>query len=238
LSLSDTVNKHLKTPSPQLCAVTLLGNLVATPDIRYRANPAMAVTEIILATSSKWLDKTTNKYKEWTSYHPIKAEGELVEQALLHARKGDIILLHGYLGNVKPKAINKNDNHLNVVHANFVQKFNKGYTPAINQVNCSALLTSQPKLMLTEQNKSITQANIIINQHVYNTEKQIWQTIPVERAIHSWGEKAQYLAENGDIGDELMLEGKLSYTSGINKKQFIEVKNVHLFKNDKIKQIC
>ncbi|MFQ3210184.1 MAG: single-strand DNA-binding protein, partial [Colwellia sp.] len=61
LSLSDAVNKHLKTTSPQLCAVTLLGNLVATPDIRYRANPATAVTEIILATSSKWLDKSTNK---------------------------------------------------------------------------------------------------------------------------------------------------------------------------------
>ena len=92
MSLSDAVNKHLKTPSPQLCAVTLLGNLVATPDIRYRANPATAVTEIVLATSSKWLDKSTNKYKEWTSYHHVKVEGELVEQALLHANKGDIIL--------------------------------------------------------------------------------------------------------------------------------------------------
>jgi len=67
LSVSDAINKHTQTPSSQLCAVTLLGNLVATPDIRYRANPATAVTEIVLATSSKWLDKATNKYKEWTS---------------------------------------------------------------------------------------------------------------------------------------------------------------------------
>ncbi|WP_057829933.1 single-stranded DNA-binding protein [Colwellia sp. TT2012] len=230
MSLSDAMNKRLETPSPQLCAVTLLGNLVATPDIRYRANPATAVTEIVLATSSKWLDKNTNKYKEWTSYHHVKVEGELVEQALLQANKGDIILLHGYLSNIKAKATDKTTNHPGIVHANFVQKFSKGYTQAINQIHCSAQLTSQPKLMLTEQNKEITQANIVINQHIYNTDKQIWQTITVERAIHAWGKQALYLAEHGNIGDELMLEGKLSYTSGVNKDQFIEVKNVHLFK--------
>jgi len=230
LSLSDTVNKHLKTPSPQLCAVTLLGNLVATPDIRYRANPATAVTEIVLATSSKWLDKNTNKYKEWTSYHHVKVEGELVEQALIHANKGDILLLHGYLSNIKPEKNSEITTHQGIVHANFVQKFSKGYTQAINQIHCSAQLISAPKLMLTEQSKHITQANILINQHIYNTDKQAWQTITVERAIHAWGKQAQYLAEHGNNGDELMLEGKLSYTSGANKDQFIEVKNVHLFK--------
>jgi len=232
LSLSDAVNKHVKTPGPQLCAVILLGNLVATPDIRYRANPATAITEIVLATSSKWLDKNTNKYKEWTSYHHVKVEGELVEQALLQANKGDIILVHGYLSNTKPKIADKSTNHAGIVHANFVQRFNKGYTQAINQIHCSALLTSKPKLMLTEQNKNITQANIVINQHIYNTDKQKWQTITVDRAIHAWGKQAQYLAEHGDIGDEMMLEGKLSYTSGVNKDQFIEIKSVHLFKSN------
>lgn len=231
MPLSDVVNKHSNTPNPQLCAVTLLGNLVATPDIRYRANPATAVTEIVLATSSKWLDKSTNKYKEWTSYHHVKVEGELVEKALLHANKGDIILLHGYLSNIKPASKTPNANHQGIVHANFVQKFNKGYTQAINQIHCSALLTSQPKLMLTEQNKSITQANVVINQHIYNTDKQAWQIVTVERAIHIWGKQAISLSENGNVGDELMLEGKLSYTSGTNKDQFIEVKNVHLFKH-------
>jgi single-stranded DNA-binding protein len=116
------------------------------------------------------------------------------------------------------------------VHANFVQKFAKGYTQAINQVHCSAQLQSQPKLMLTEHNKSITQATIVINQHVYNTEKKSWQIITVERAIHVWGKQAHYLAENGNIGDALMLEGKLSYSNSANKEQFIEVKNLHLFK--------
>lgn len=231
MSLSDAVNKHPKTPKPQLCAVTLLGNLVATPDIRYRANPATAITEIVLATSSKWLDKATNKYKEWTSYHHVKVEGELVEQALLHANKGDIILLHGYLSNIKSTTGSQKSNHQGIVHANFVQKFTKGYTQAVNQIHCSAQLISQPKLMLTEQNKNICQANVVINQHIYNTDKQVWQTISVERAIHVWGKQAQYLAEHGNINDELMIEGRLSYLSSANKDQFIEVKNVHLFKS-------
>ncbi|TYK66690.1 single-stranded DNA-binding protein [Colwellia echini] len=229
MSLSDAVSKHSVTPKPQLCAVTLLGNLVATPDIRYKANPATAITEIVLATSSKWLDKSTNTYKEWTSYHHVKVEGDLVEQALLHANKGDIILLHGYLSNIKPVSSNTTATHQDIVHANFVQKFPKGYTQAINQIHCSALLTSKPKLMLTEQNKNITQATVVINQHIYDTYKQAWQTISVERAIHAWGKQAEYLAENGDIGDELMIEGRLSYTNGASKDQFIEAKNVHLF---------
>ena len=128
-------------------------------------------------------------------------EGELVEQALLHANKGAIILLHGYLSNIKPTATDKNTSHTGIVHANFVQKFSKGYTQAINQVHCSAQLISQPKLMLTEQNKNITQASIVINQHIYDTDKQAWQTISVERAIHAWGKQAEYLAEHGNIGD-------------------------------------
>lgn len=231
MSLSDTINKHAQLAKPQLCAVTLLGNLVATPDIRYKANPATAITEIVLATSSKWLDKKTNKYKEWTSYHHVKVEGELVEQALMHANKGDIILLHGYLSNIKPINDNKVATHQGIVHADFVQRFPKGYTQAINQINCSAQLTSNPKQMLTEQNKTLTQANVLINQHIYSTEKQIWQTIAVERSIHVWGKQAQYLAEHGEIDDELMLEGKLNYTSDATKAQFIEAKNVHLFKS-------
>jgi single-stranded DNA-binding protein len=230
LSISDTVNKHLKTPSPQLCAVTLLGNLVAAPDIRYRANPVMAITEITLATHSKWLDKKTNQYKEWTSYHPIKVEGELVEQALRYANKGDIILVHGYLANMKPTKDSLDKHHSAIVHANFVQKFNKGYTQAINQIHCSAQLLSQPQLMLTEHNKQLTQATVSINQHVYNNDKQSWQNLTVEREIHIWGKQAQYLAEKAVIGDELMIEGKLNYASNANKSQFIEVIKLHLFK--------
>jgi len=225
-----------KKPTPSqankqhLSAVTLLGNLVAAPDIRYRANPVVAITEIVLATHSKWLDKKSNQYKEWTSYHHVKVEGALVEQALSYANKGDIILVHGYLANMKPKSGNSDSYHPDIVHANFVQKFDKGYTQAINQIHCSAQLISQPQLMLTEHNKQLTQAKVVINQHIYNNDKQHWQNLTIEREIHIWGKQAQYLAENAVIGDELMVEGKLSYASNVNKSQFIEVMKLHLFK--------
>ena len=53
----------------QLCTVTLLGNLVAKPDIRYRTNPVSAVTEIILATTT--LGKCANSFSNWI-YQYIK----------------------------------------------------------------------------------------------------------------------------------------------------------------------
>jgi len=208
--------------SQQLCAVTLLGNLVAKPDIRYRANPVSAVTEITIATSSKWLDKKTNKYKEWTSYHHVKVEGELVEKALLTANKGDIILVQGYLNNIKK-------NHASVVHASFIQKFNKGYTQTVNQIICSGLLTSVPFLVTTPNNKTLAQMSMTINQSVYSADKQCWQNHKVERELHVWGKQALYLVENAQLSDNIMVEGKLSYLATADKTQFVEAKSVHLF---------
>lgn len=223
--------------SQQLCAVTLLGNLVAKPDIRYRANPVSAITEITLATSSKWLDKKTNQYKEWTSYHHIKVEGDLVEQTLLTANKGDIILVQGYLSNIKANSIKPNNvksssavvqNHSLIVHADFIQKFNKGYTQTVNQVFCSGLLASVPQLITTQNNKNLAQVNITINQQSYSVDKQCWQSHRVERELHVWGKQALHLVENAQLGDNIMVEGKLSYLATADKRQFIEAKTVHL----------
>lgn len=221
----------LKQSSAQLCAVTLLGNLVAKPDIRYKANPVVAITEIVIATTSKWLDKKSNTYKEWVSYHHIKVEGELVEQALLHANKGDVVLVHGYLSNIKPTTVKGAAiEHPDIIHASFIQQFPKGYIQSINQVHCSATLISTPQLMLTEHNKHFCQADIVITHPIFNADKQTSHMIKIERAIHIWGKQAQYLAEQGVINDELVIEGKLSYTSNTQKSQFIEVKKLHLFK--------
>jgi single-stranded DNA-binding protein len=216
----------------QLCAVTLLGNLVAKPDIRYRANPVSAITEITLATNSKWLDKKTNQYKEWTSYHHIKVEGDLVEQVLLTANKGDIILVHGYLSNIKISNVKPTSEiaktPFSIVHANFIQKFKKGYTQTVNQILCSGQLTSAPQLITTQNNKNLVQVNITINQQDYSVDKQCWQNHKVERELHVWGKQAQYLVENAQVGDNVMVEGKLSYLATAQKEQFIEAKIIHL----------
>jgi single-strand DNA-binding protein len=214
----------------QLCTVTLLGNLVAKPDIRYRTNPVSAVTEIILATSTKWLDKKTNQYKEWTSYHPIKVEGDLVEQALLTANKGDIILVQGYLSNIKPSD-REVKSHPAIVHANYIQKFKKGYTQTVNQIYCSGQIASTPQLIKTQNNKSLTQVNITINQRIYSIDKQCWQNILIERELHVWGKQARCLEEHALVGDSVMVEGKLSYLTSADKAQFIDAKTVHWFKS-------
>ena len=77
----------------------------------------------------------------------------------------------------------------------------------------------------------MAQLNITINQRIYSIDKQCWQNILIERELHVWGKQAEYLAEKAVIGDELILEGKLSYASNATKSQFIEVMKVHLFKN-------
>ena len=214
----------------QLCTVTLLGNLVAKPDIRYRTNPVTAVTEITIATSTKWLDKKSKQYKEWTSYHPVKVEGNLVEQALLTADKGDIILVHGYLSNIKPSNTEV-QSHPAIVHANYIQKFKKGYTQTVNQIYCSGQIASTPQLIKTQNNKSLTQVNITINQRVYSIDKQCWQNILIEREIHVWGKQAEYMHDHALVGDSVMVEGKLSYLTSANKTQFIDVKTLHWFKS-------
>ncbi len=221
---------NVPVQSPQLCAVTLLGNLVNKPDIRYRANPVSAITEIVLATRSKWLDKKTNQYKEWTSFHHVKVEGELVEQTLLQAEKGDVILVQGYLSNIKPSS-SIVVNHPAIVHASFMQKFAKGYTKSVNQIHCSGQIASSPQLITTANNKLMAQVNITINQHIYAIEKQSWQTILLERELHVWGKQAQSLVEKAIIGDNIVVEGKLSYLATAAKTQFIEGKTIHLLKN-------
>ena len=227
--------QHKNQPAPvkQLCAVTLLGNLVTKPEVRYRANPVSAITEITIATNSKWLDKKSNKYKEWTHYHHVKVEGDLVEQELLLADKGDIVLVQGYLSNIKPNQEETQEttsNHPPIVHANFIQRFEKGYTQTVNQIFCSAQLLATPKLITTQNNKTLTQVQIQINQQIYSIDKQSWQTVPVERALHVWGKQAEYLVENAEQNDDVMIEGKLSYLATSNKTQFIDAKTIHLFK--------
>ncbi len=220
------LKENVAIQSQELCVVTLLGNLVATPEIRYKANPVSAITEITVATNSKWLDKKTNQYKEWTSYHHIKVEGDLVEQVLLTANKGDIVLVHGYLSNIKVNKAKKN--HPEIVHANFIQIFNKGYTQTVNQIFCSGKLASKPQLITTQNNKSLAQMRVTINHHVYSFDKQCWQNHVVERELHLWGKQAQYLVENAKVDNKIMVEGKLSYLATADKTQFIEAKTVHL----------
>ena len=92
---------------------------------------------------------------------------------------------------------------------------------------CSGQLTSLAQVVTTTNNKTLAQMSITINHQDYSYDKQSWINHSVEREIHVWGKQALYLVENAQVGDNVMIEGKLSYLTTADKAQFIEAKLVH-----------
>ncbi|NMP30553.1 single-stranded DNA-binding protein [Thalassotalea sp. M1531] len=206
--------------SHQLCNVTLLGNLVAKPEIRYLANPVLAVTDIVLATTYRWKDKN-NHNKEWTSYHHVKVVGKLVEESLQHANKGDILLVNGYIANNKTKPIE-------IVHATTIEHFAKGFTQNINNITCSAQLTTDVKLVTTESNNQLATFEISICHHAFSEHKSESLIHHVKRPVQLWGAQAQNIAQQAKQGDNVIVEGRLSYANNQQKSQQIDASQVHL----------
>ncbi|WDE05043.1 single-stranded DNA-binding protein [Thalassomonas viridans] len=221
MSHATSDNSHAN--DQQLNSVTLLGNLVNKPEIRYLANPVQAITELTLATHSKWLDKKTNSQKEWTSFHHIKVVGEIVEQVIARAQKGDILLVQGYLAShdYAPKE---------TVNATFIQAFAKGYTQEINQLHCSATLATPLTLVTTENNKTLAHADITISFEAAATSTKKPKQHLITRPVHIWGKQALYLSEQAAPGDTLLIEGKLNYLNDFDKSQFIDAKQIQLIK--------
>ena len=205
------------------CSITLVGNLVHEPKIRYQANPVLAIADITIATHSRWFDKLSNSYKEWTTYHDVKVVGDIVEQNLLYAQKGEVILIQGHLSHQK-------NTEKELLLATFVQLFARGYSQEINQLQCSGQLLIPFRLITTENNKVFAEASISIVQQLLTTNKQQKHAVQIQRPIHIWGKQAQYLAEKAQVGDGLIIEGKLGYLNKVPKKQLIEAKQVLLTK--------
>ena len=210
-------------PSNQLCSVTLLGNLVADPEIRYLANPILAVTDITLATTHKWQDKKTGANKEWTSYHHVKVIGKLVETALLHAKKGDVLFVQGYIANNKQQPVE-------IIHATVLEHFAKSYTTAINQVFCSGIVSSDIQLVTTEHNKQLATFDININHQAFSEHKQVMLPHQITRSVHVWGKQATYLNNNVTLDTHIIIEGRVSYDNSNVRKQYIEANQVHIVK--------
>ncbi|MGB1263657.1 MAG: single-stranded DNA-binding protein [Cognaticolwellia sp.] len=208
-------------PQNHLCNVTLLGNLVNKPDIRYQANPVVAFAELTLATHSRWFDKVSQQFKEWTSYHTVKVIGDIVERALIHAGKGDIILVQGYL-------INSRKNNREIIHASYAQTFAKGYAQSINQIHCSGNIISDIKVITTEHNKELTEIVIESKQHIFSNVTQQSHVVSIQRPVHIWGKQAVYLAEHGKKNDQIIIDGKLSYLNNKHKNQFIDAQKAVL----------
>lgn len=206
--LSNNAQNHL-------CNIVLLGNLVNKPIIRYQANPVLAVAEFTLATHSKWFDKSTNQYKEWTSFHTVKVIGDVVERSLIHAEKGDIVLLRGYFLNSKKSG-------REIIHATYAQTYPKGYAKSLNQIHFSGQIDSPIQLVVTEQHKELVELTLLSKLYVHSPVTQELKNIEIRRPVHIWGKQAIYLAENAMQGNQLVIDGKLSYLKNAQKSQLVD----------------
>jgi single-strand DNA-binding protein len=76
--------------------VILIGNLGKDPEVRYTPN-GLAVTNITIATTETWKDKTSGENQDRTEWHRIVMYNRLAEIAGEYLRKGSKIFIEGRL---------------------------------------------------------------------------------------------------------------------------------------------
>jgi single-strand DNA-binding protein len=76
--------------------VIIVGNLGRDPETRYMPN-GEAVTNIAVATTESWKDKTSGEKKELTEWHRITFYRKLAEVAGQYLKKGSQIYVEGRL---------------------------------------------------------------------------------------------------------------------------------------------
>lgn len=74
--------------------VMIMGNLGADPEVRYLPSGS-AVTNIRVATSESWKDRTTGEKQERTEWHRIVLFNRLGEIAAQYLRKGSRVFVEG-----------------------------------------------------------------------------------------------------------------------------------------------
>ncbi len=76
--------------------VILVGNLGRDPETRYMPDGA-ALTNVSVATSYQWTDKTSGEKKEETEWHRVTFRGRLAEIAGEYLKKGSQVYVEGRL---------------------------------------------------------------------------------------------------------------------------------------------
>ena len=80
--------------------VILVGNLGAKPELKYGAS-GNAVTNLSVATSDSWTDKSTGQKQERTEWHRVSLFGKLAEVAAQYTDKGSKVYVEGKLQTTK-----------------------------------------------------------------------------------------------------------------------------------------
>lgn len=100
--------------------VILVGHLGKDPEVRYSPNGG-AVTNITLATSESWKDKTSGEKQERTEWHRVVFFGRLAEIAGEYLKKGAQIYLEGRLQTRKWQDKEGQDRYTTEIVANEMQ---------------------------------------------------------------------------------------------------------------------
>jgi single-strand DNA-binding protein len=90
--------------------VTLIGNLGADPETRYLPS-GDAVSNVSLATTDKYKDKTSGEMKEATEWHRIAFFGKLAEIVNEYLKKGASVYIEGRLRTRKWQAQDGTDRY-------------------------------------------------------------------------------------------------------------------------------
>lgn len=100
--------------------VILIGHLGADPETRYMPSGS-AVTNMRMATTESWRDKTSGEQQERTEWHNVAMFGRLAEIAAEYLRKGSQVYIEGRLRTRKWQDRDGNDRWTTEVIANEMQ---------------------------------------------------------------------------------------------------------------------
>lgn len=123
--------------------VTLLGNVVADPEIRYTTS-GDAVATVRLATSEKWTDKASGQKKEATEFHRLVAYRQLAKVIGDYVRKGSPVYFEGKLRTRKWQDQSGADRYTTEVEVFEMQLLGKRPESADSSDSTGARNTAQP----------------------------------------------------------------------------------------------
>ncbi len=124
--------------------VIIIGNLGNDPDVRYMPS-GDAVTNISVATSETWKDKTTGEPQERTEWHRVVLFNRLGEIAGEYLKKGSKVYIEGKIRTRKWQDQSGQDRYSTEIVADQMQMLDsRGATTATGAATAAPTATSAP----------------------------------------------------------------------------------------------
>ena len=129
--------------------VILVGNLGTKPEVKYASN-GNAISNLSVATSESWTDKSTGQKQERTEWHRVSLFGKLAEIAGQYLDKGSKVYVEGKLQTRKWQDQNGQDRYTTEV---VVSGFN-GTLQMLDRRDDSSSSTPAPSKDVTEKSQT------------------------------------------------------------------------------------